>query len=167
MSYRALSAEDRTYTIWFAFTVGDSCPRPLKTSLFIRRPAAGWGCTIILQTTSEGGCQGGEPSPNPAPHPHKTLGHKPSAWPKMPTRAACLQIIVKTHPSSSDTYVGTGIITMLCGKKIRLNGEWLPQMTIISSAFMQPKQTLSYCPSSLVSSLKGQLDSCPMPRHHS
>lgn len=40
-------------------------------------------------------------------------------------------------------------------------------MTIISSALMQPTRTLSWCPSSPVSSLKGQLDTCPTPRHQS
>lgn len=58
----------------------------------------------------------------------------------------------------------TSIITVLC-EKIRLNGEWLTQMTMISCALMQPKQTLSYQTSSPVSSLKGQLDTCPMARH--
>lgn len=48
----------------------------------------------------------------------------------------------KTHISSSDTYAWMSIITVLC-EKIRLNGEWLAQMTIISSALRQPKQTLS------------------------
>ena len=60
----------------------------------------------------------------------------------------------------------TSKIIVLC-EKIRLNGKWLTQMTIITSALGQPKQTLSQCPSSPVSSLKGQLDTCPVPRHQS
>lgn len=64
-----LSTEEKTRNIWFAFTVGDSCSRLQKTSLFIRRPAAGWGCTVILQTTSEGGVKEVTPLLTPLPAP--------------------------------------------------------------------------------------------------
>lgn len=69
-----LSTEEKTRNIWFAFTVGDSCSGLQKTSLFIRWPAVGWGCTVILQTTSEGGVKEVTP-PNPTPRPRKALGH--------------------------------------------------------------------------------------------
>lgn len=49
--------------------------------------------------------------PNPAPHPHKALGHQQPAQPPMPTGAAHAEQTYKlqsnnTHKSSSDTYVG-------------------------------------------------------------
>lgn len=71
-----ISTEEKTHNIWFAFTVGDSRPGLQKTSLFIQRPAARWGCRVILQTTSEGGVEEvTPPPPNPTPCPHKALGH--------------------------------------------------------------------------------------------
>lgn len=64
----SLSTEEKTQHIWFAFTAGDSCAGPQKTSLFLRQPAAGWGCPVILQTTSDGGIEEVNP-PHPAPRP--------------------------------------------------------------------------------------------------
>ena len=69
------SAEEKTHNIWFAFTVGDSCSGPRKASLFIRRPAAGWGCAVTLQTTSEGRVREVNSLLTPLPTP-KALGHR-------------------------------------------------------------------------------------------
>lgn len=157
-------AENRTYGLHLlsvTHTLG-----PKKTSLFICRPAAGGGCRVTLQPTSEGGVKEVNP-PHPAPHPtapwvtSSQPGRRRLPGPHTSNRLTNYSQIKLTQAHLARCGDGRNYSAV---RKIRLSGEWLPQMIIISSALVPPKQTLSSCPSSPVSSLKGQLDTCPTPR---
>lgn len=77
-------------------------------------------CRLGLQSHPadhiRGRCQGGGALLTLPSTPH-TLGHEQPAQPQTPTREQTYKLQPnKTYTSSSDTYVGMGIIIVLCEK---------------------------------------------------
>lgn len=137
--YQKPSPQSRTQNIWFAFTVGDSRSGPQKNLPF-QMPAS---CRRRLHSHPadhiRGRCQGGEPS-SPCSAPHNALGHQQPARPHTSNRLTNYSQIKLIRAPRARCRGGRNYSAV---RKIRLSGEWLPQMIIISSALVPPKQTLS------------------------